>query len=87
MRASSSLVAAVAASAAAAGSMTRRTVSSERKNSPSGTLLSVQYSTSGSSMCQSSRGLTTLPTRGFDTTSPLATSTRVASRRTGRLTP
>lgn len=49
--------------------------------------MTVHTSTSGSSMCHSSRARTTLPTRGFDTTSPFATSTRVASRNTGQLTP
>ncbi|MCY1177514.1 hypothetical protein D9M73_178250 [compost metagenome] len=86
MDAMSASVANCAARAAAAGSMMLRTLVSRSKNWFCGLLCISQCSTSGSSMCQSLRGLTTVPTRGREYTRPLATNTRVASRSTGRLT-
>jgi hypothetical protein len=83
---SAASVATLAASAAVAGSNTRRTVSSVSTNSVCGLVWITQYSTSGSSRCHSLRGRTTAPARCFDSTSPLATNTRTASRSTGRLT-
>jgi len=61
-------------------------VSSISTNSACGWLWMNQYSTSGSSRCHSLRGRTIAPARWRDSTSPLAASTRVASRSTGRLT-
>ena len=86
MPSSSASLATCAASAAAAGSKMRRTVSRVWTNSPCGLDWISQYSTSGSRRCQSLWARTVAPARCRDITSPLATSTRVASRSTGRLT-
>ncbi|MNC77089.1 hypothetical protein D3C75_1289590 [compost metagenome] len=75
----------VAASAAAAGSITQRTLDRVLKKSFCGVACISQCSTSGSSMCQSWRGLTSVPTRGRASTRPLAVRARIASRNTGRL--